>query len=458
MHYGHGVYPPLKILLISPNTLSVPYPVYPIGLDYVAGAVSDRHQVQIADMNIVNRDELDLILQGFSPEIIGLSCRNIDNTEAGDPLYFIKEYQELVTWLRRRSEAIIVCGGSGFTIMPEKVFAALQVDYGIIGEGERFRLLVDALEKGEDGKNLPGVLAAEVHETIPPPWNGSLRREFGSSFPHYRFYLDKGSMLNLQTKRGCSFRCIYCPYPHIEGGKHRLSEPDEVARTALRLQEAGAQYFFITDSAFNSDINHSLEVGKAFRRIGITIPWGGFFAPVRLPGDYFTIMKDAGLKHVEFGTESLADRMLQSYRKPFRAADVFAAHRQARGAGLHVAHYMLMGGPGESTSTIKESLENIEYLDKAALFFFIGIRIYPRTPLFDIALAEGKITRETNMLKPVYYEADDIDRETIEALVTQHADKRINWIIGSGGADSASIVDKLHNRGFTGPLWEYLIR
>ncbi|MFA6499039.1 MAG: cobalamin-dependent protein, partial [Desulfurivibrionaceae bacterium] len=115
----------MRILLISANTLIVPYPVYPLGLDYVAGCVSADHQVRIVDMNILSLEALEEILLDFSPEIIGLSCRNIDNLEAGDSLFFIREYRKLVAWLRERSSAVLVCGGSGFTIMPERVFAAL---------------------------------------------------------------------------------------------------------------------------------------------------------------------------------------------------------------------------------------------------------------------------------------------------------------------------------------------
>ncbi|MCI5120138.1 MAG: B12-binding domain-containing radical SAM protein, partial [Candidatus Electrothrix sp. AUS4] len=104
------------------------------------------------------------------------------------------------------------------------------------------------------------------------------------------------------------------------------------------LEAAGAKYLFLTDSAFNSDVEHSLAVAKAFQKAGLSIPWGGFFAPVRLPADYFTVMADAGLAHVEFGTEALSDTMLKNYRKPFRVQDVFAAYQQALDAGLHTAH------------------------------------------------------------------------------------------------------------------------
>jgi radical SAM superfamily enzyme YgiQ (UPF0313 family) len=446
----------MKILLISPNTLSVPYPVYPIGLDYVAGSLSGRHQVQIADLNILDRDGLASLLKRFPPDIIGLSIRNIDNTEARNPLFFISEHKKLVEWLRARCEAPIVGGGAGFTILPHDIFTALELDYGIIGEGERFAQLIDALDKQQPLSDIPGLITSQ-DSTPTAPWTGTIQRQ-ATQNSHSQFYLDHGGMLNLQTKRGCSFNCIYCPYPHIEGKKHRLVDPDRVARTALKLQENGARYIFITDSAFNSDVAHSLRVAEAFKSHGLSIPWGGFFAPTKLPIDYFTIMKECGLEHVEFGTESLSTTMLRNYCKPFAPETVITAHKQAVEAGLHAAHYFLLGGPGETAATVNETLDTIEHLKKTVLFFFTGIRIYPHTGLYDIALKEGKITEETSLLQPFYYESDAISHIMIEKQVIDRCGKRINWIVGSGGNDAAATVSKMHKRGYTGPLWEFLIR
>ncbi|MEE4137477.1 MAG: lipid biosynthesis B12-binding/radical SAM protein [Desulforhopalus sp.] len=448
----------MNILLISPNTLTVPYPVYPIGLDYVAGAIPAGHQVRIADLNIISRGELAALIASLSPQLIGISIRNIDNTEAGDPLFFIQGYRELVAWLREQSSAIIVCGGSGFTIVPEQIMAMLEVDYGIVGEGERLGQLVDALDQGRDPTAISGVLSAGEVPVLPPPWPGQQLRRFQSDASHNQFYLRNGGMLNLQTKRGCSFRCIYCSYPQIEGKTHRLADPQEIAATALQLQQAGAKYLFFTDSAFNSDIAHSAAVAEALHQAGLTLPWGAFFAPVRLPEDYFPLMSRAGCRHVEFGTESLSGAMLKTYRKPFGQEDVLAAHRQARSAGLHVAHYFLFGGPGESAATVNQSLDGIEQLDKAVFFFFVGIRIYPGTALYELAIAEKKLDRRADILHPVFYQPDDIDREAIELLVQERAKGRGNWVIGSGGAKTAAIIRALHRRGLTGPLWEHLIR
>ncbi len=450
----------MKVLLISPNTLTAPYPVYPLGLDYVAGSIAEQHEVTIADLNVISFTELERVLDDYSPQIIGVSCRNIDTTDISHSQYFVEEYRKLVSWLRSRSDAVIVCGGSGFTIMPQQVLTELGADFGIIGEGERFGLLVDAIDAGDNPENIAGVISptSTAPAMTPEPWQGPRVRAFKKHTFHRKFYLDHGGMLNLQSKRGCSFNCIYCPYPAIEGKKHRLVAPEEVARMALQLQAAGAKYFFITDSAFNSDIAHSLAVAKSFRAAGVSIPWGGFFAPVKLPSDYFSIMGDAGLTHVEFGTESLSDMILKTYCKPFRKGDVYTAHNQALDAGVHAAHYFLMGGPGETVATITETLDNIENIKKTVLFFFFGIRIYPQTALYDIALKEGKITSTTNLLEPVYYEADDIDLETIEDLVTDRLGKNINCVIGSGGSRGAVTISEMHKRGYVGPMWEYLIR
>jgi len=315
---------------------------------------------------------------------------------------------------------------------------------------------VDALENDLPVDDIPGLITA-THSEDPVPWKGQQSRSFTTN-DHTQFYVDHGGMLNLQSKRGCSFQCIYCPYPHIEGSKHRRVDAKIVAETALNLQKQGAKYFFITDSAFNSDISHSLQVAEAFRELGVTIPWGGFFAPIKLPTDYFTTLKACGLSHVEFGTESLSDTMLKNYQKPFRVKDVFAAHKQAVDADIHVAHYFLLGGPGESEQTLAETLDKVEELQKTVHFFFTGMRIYPHTKLFEIAIEEGKIREETNLLEPLYYESDTISPDDIETQVTARAAERINWVVGSGGETAATIVSRMHKRGFSGPLWEFLIR
>jgi radical SAM superfamily enzyme YgiQ (UPF0313 family) len=449
----------MKVLLISANTLRIPYPVYPLGLDYVAGSLDSRYQTKIVDLNDFTYPEgLEAMIREFSPDFAGVSIRNIDNTDVINCKGFLPEYQNLIRQIRTNSKARIILGGSGFTIFPVEFMQALDADYGIAGEGERFSLLLDALEKKEDVKQIPGVLTKEKTAVVYEPYDGAMNRRFDPESTHARFYLSYGGMLNLQTKRGCPFHCSYCTYPHIEGSRMRFFPPREVAKSARELQDAGAKYIFITDSAFNASYDHSKQVAEAFIRAGVSIPWGGFFAPTVPPADYFKLMKDAGLTHVEFGTESLSEKVLASLRKPFARADVFAAHQEALAAGLHVAHYFLLGGPGENKETLQKTLAGIDNLEKAVFFFFCGVRVYPHTALYDVALREGQITAEQNILSPVFYRSPEITAQEIMQTVENHANGRLNWIIGAGEAKATRILPKLYRRGFTGPLWEYLIQ
>ena len=448
----------MNILLISANTCKVPYPVYPLGLEYVAGMLPSRHQVKIIDMNLI-RDVTDIsgLIQDFNPQIIGLSIRNVDNVDIAESRDFVGEYRRLVDVIRGCSKARIVLGGSGFTIFAEELMTVLNGDFGVLGEGERFLSLVDALEKGENALGLAGVITGRCAPVMPDPWQSHITRRFEVGNPLVPFYFRHGGIFNLQTKRGCPFGCIYCTYTHIEGRILRRTPPEEVAQMAKTLEQAGAKYFFITDASFNSDYDHSRAVAKAFIQVGLSVPWGAFLTPTLPPPDYYRILADAGMTHVEFGTESLSAAMLTAYRKPFAVQDVFRTHDQAREAGLCIAHYFLLGGPGENDDTLSETYANVKKVNRSVFFFFCGVRIYPHTELYRIALADGQIANGQSLLDPVFFKPKGLSSAEIIQRTAAQAAGRSNWIIGSGGERTARILSRLYARGHTGPLWESLI-
>lgn len=448
----------MRVLLISANTLTVPYPVYPLGLDYVAAALRPNHQVDIADMNLVDEDILAKRVDDFQPEAVGISLRNIDNTDTTDPRGFIGGYKKLVRVVRRYTSAPIILGGAGFSIFPYDILSALDADYGVVGEGERLAALLDAMQDHHPVNSLPGIVTPGHPFRPVEPITEINPSAVNCESEHLGFYLRRGGMLNIQTKRGCPLRCIYCTYPHIEGKRFRLMDPVLVGRTAKAVQDAGAKYFFITDSAFNADIEHSLAVAGQFRKNGVSIPWGAFLAPLKMPEPYLEALKTSGMTHAEFGTESLSDRVLKAYGKPFKRRDILQAHDQAIAAGLHVAHYFLLGGPGETADTLESTLYHVDKLKKSVLFLFCGMRIYPHTALFDRAVEEGRIAPTHNLLEPLFYQSAAIHREQIIARVKAKANHRINWVVGSGGDETGELLRRMYAKGFSGPLWEFLIR
>jgi radical SAM superfamily enzyme YgiQ (UPF0313 family) len=452
----------VRILLVSANRLAEPYPVYPIGLDYVRGSLPSRHPVEVLDLAVDAHDAaFESRVRDLNPELVGIALRNIDNTEAIDTRTFVQDYRALADRIRALTAAPIVLGGPAFTIAPAEMMEALDADYGIVGEGERLADLVCALEAGGDLDRIPGLMqpgqAANAAVPLQTPSHRALV-EPGAQLEHY---LGRSGMLNLQTQRGCPFRCIYCTYPLVEGRRVRPFEAPEVARVARALQDRGARYLFLTDAVFNADEDHGLAVAHAFGKVGLSIPWGAYFSPRTTDPAYWRSLGEAGLSHVEFGTDSLDETVLARYRKPFERDRAVAAHEAALTAGLHVAHFFTLGGPGESPDTLRRTFEAAGSLERCVCFFFAGVRVFPGTglasedpgqdpPLLDPLRAAG--------LEPIFYEPPGWSLSELQDLASEEIGRHPHWMLGSGGARLAKTMTRLYGLGYTGPLWEKLIR
>src|SRR4030042_6372782 len=148
-HAGVLRWSPMKVLFISVNNEKDPYPVAPIGAAYVAKALrSNHHDVRVLDLCFV-KDDYSVIaasLKDFAPDFIGVSIRNIDNLTNKKSMFYMPRIRRITDFIKSETSAPIVVGGSGFSIFPEEVLKYLEVEVGIIGEGETaFTQFVDAI-------------------------------------------------------------------------------------------------------------------------------------------------------------------------------------------------------------------------------------------------------------------------------------------------------------------------
>jgi hypothetical protein len=107
----------MKIILLSVNKYKEPYPVYPLSLDYVAGAISSKHDVLILDNNLYKEHEKLLKdIENYNPDMIGFSIRNIDNTSINDSQGFIEYYKEVIKSIKNM-ESLVKENASIFFLM-----------------------------------------------------------------------------------------------------------------------------------------------------------------------------------------------------------------------------------------------------------------------------------------------------------------------------------------------------
>ena len=126
----------MRILLIATNkhqrlmSRMNAFPA-PIGLAYIAGYLDpERHDVKILDLMFSEDylDETERVVREFKPDLIGISLRNLDNVSYMDPQWTLPGPKEVIDKVRSITEAPIVCGGPGFSLLPEACFDYLEPD------------------------------------------------------------------------------------------------------------------------------------------------------------------------------------------------------------------------------------------------------------------------------------------------------------------------------------------
>ena len=447
------------VLLISGNQLKVPYPVYPLGVSYLATYLRKNlpeYKVAIFDFNLKSFDDLAALLKEKQPTLVGISMRNIDNVNVFDTQNFIKYYRTIIEYVRNNSKAKIVMGGSGYSIFPEKLFEFFQPDFGIKGEGEESMLkLLRSIESGEAFDTIEGLVYSSsegIKANNRTNYSKHLHLEFEPEL--IPFYWHNSGMLNIQTKRGCPYSCDYCSYPFIEGKLTRNLDADLVVDNLKKMKtDYGIDYVFFTDSVFNISNNYNIDLAEKIINSGVNIRWGGYFTPFNLSKEHLKLFKASGLTHIEFGTDSLSEVMLQNFNKNFSMKDVFEVSDNCHQLEINFAHFLILAGSKETKATIIETMENAKKIPPTVFFPTMGTRIYPGTQLCERAIAEGKIKNEYDLMESVYYISDLVSKEEIKNEALKTGRKFVFM-----DEDLGPIMKRMRAKGMKGPLWEYLIR
>lgn len=441
-----------KIILISANTTIEPYPVFPLGMSYVSEAARAKgHEVFEWDLlfNDGSLTHLQDFVKSNKPDVIGISLRNVDTVNYNKMESYTSAYRDIVQSLRQVSDSSVVLGGSAYTIFPEELLKETGADYGIVGEGEySFCNLLDQLESGWPP-------AEKIIYPTKSIFDDGFKAN-GRTPELADFYLKKGGMLNVQAKRGCPHRCAYCSYPHLEGKRYHFRPVfDVVDEIQWLIEKHHCDYYSITDSVFNDAGDHYLLIVDELVRRNISTPWMCFMRPQKFKRDEVELLRRAGLSSVEFGTDSSSEATLNGMRKEFSWNEVVHSTEMFTEADIPVAHFIIFGGPGETAETAVEGLKNIAELKDCVIFGGLGVRIFPHTPICKIALKEGVISPDQNLLEPAFYFSQKIEVSKLHNQILASFAGRPDRIYPDG--QYTEKTKAFHTFGYRGPVWDLIL-
>ena len=101
-------------------------------------------------------------------------------------------------------------------------------------------------------------------------------------------------------------------------------------------------------------------------------------------------MRKAGCVGIDFTGDSASSAMLKIYRQPHTANDLASAVRLCRQNGITVMFDLLLGGPGETPETAKQTIDFIKKIEPDCAGAPLGVRIYPGTEMIDVVKKESR--------------------------------------------------------------------
>jgi radical SAM superfamily enzyme YgiQ (UPF0313 family) len=142
------------------------------------------------------------------------------------------------------------------------------------------------------------------------------------------------------------------------------------------------------------------------------------------------LMREAGFAQIDCTPDSASPKMIANYRKNFTYEQLVRAAEILKNNKLPVMWFFILGGPGETSETLHQTCDFIEnYIhDLDLVSLFEGLRIYPDTPLYSLALKEGYLKPDQSLLKPLFYNSEMTANGLLGKIITERKKDHANWI------------------------------
>ena len=388
----------------------------PNGLAYVAGHLdSDRHTLKVLDLMFAGDDYLSDVedaVREFSPQLVGISLRNLSNHSYLDPQWALPLTKEVIQRVRAATQAPVVCGGPAFSILPKECFQFLEPDLGLAGDaGEAFAELANRIEIGEPSYfDLPGLVYRQNGQVI---YNGM--RCFSEFAKRPRLeeldmqkYRQAGFGIGVLTKlSGFNYPTSEAATQTEEGAWRVIRPIDQVVAEVKDLEERfSLRKIFFIDNCFNIPTHHAKSLCHALIDAELNLRWNTNLAPYNCDAELVGLMKQAGCALVLMG--GMRGDSHDGAAIGERLEPLLETTRLCEEGGLHYTISQRFGEPGETRETVDQKLEFLRGLKPAMANLRVGISLLPGTSEAALALDEGLISDESELIKPTFYLAEEV--------------------------------------------------
>jgi anaerobic magnesium-protoporphyrin IX monomethyl ester cyclase len=368
----------------------------PLGLAYLAAVLEkNAHEVSIIDAAVLNYSDEQIISETRrrAPDVVGITCVT--------PSY--RKTLDLATKLKKELDSPILIGGPHVTSVTQETMRNHCFDVGVLGEGDLTVLqLTDTLQNNGDLSKVKGIAYrhdGELIKTPPRPYIEDLDAlpfPARSLLPHLNKYKPTPSayrnlpQATMITSRGCPYHCAFCDRS-VFGNKYRARTAQNVAdEMELLINDLGAREIRFWDDTFNVDQQRVFAICEEILKRKLDVTWTCLGRVNHMNENLLEAMAKAGCWQVDYGIESGNQAILNGIMKGQTLDMVERVVAMTHKAGIGVRGFFMLGLPGETESTMRDTIRFAKSLDLTSAIFHITTP-FPGTELFKIATETGEL-------------------------------------------------------------------
>ncbi len=298
----------------------------------------------------------------------------------------------------KRNKITTIIGGPHPTFLPYQTLIDSQADYVVCGEGELSFL--ELVKRNFQNDNIQGVYSlknlkderqvivksptAENLDEIPfPDWEQMNPSSYPRA-PHGA--LIKGFPVGvIITSRGCPYECTFCASPQFFDRKIRFRTPENVvAEIEYLVKTFKVKEIHFEDDNFTLKRDNVEKICRLLIERKINVNWAcpnGIRAD-EVNEEIIQLMKDSGCYYFAYGIESANPQILKNTKKRESIDAIERAIEIADKVGIACQGFFIFGLPGETTSTIEESI-NFAVRSKLSRAQFIILDVLPGSELWE---------------------------------------------------------------------------
>ncbi len=391
-------------------------------------------------------NEISKRIRDENPDIVGISS-------LFSPYH--REAIKVAEIVKRETNAVVIMGGSHVSATPELVLKNENVDFIVIGEGEK--PLVELLTAFIDNKSYETIgnlgFKKAGHLIINPRGENFAIEDLAapdlSDFSLKDYSFEGRPMTFMITSRSCPHRCSFCSVHATFGGNYRRRSVENVMSEIHQRYRQGFRVIDFEDDNLTFYVREMKELClrliKEFPQRDLELVAMNGISYLSLNRELLQLMKDAGFSRLNLALVSSDESVLSSTKRPHTVSKYIEIVETAHSLGFKMTSYQILGLPFE---TLESMMQTMAF--NAGLPVLMGASMFYMTPNSPIAIARKHSLSEENIflsrLTAMAIETENFKREDIYTLFI--ATRIINYLKGDmRNPDHDAMVKHLFSHG-----------